>query len=203
MSCYCRVIVVVLASANFCYLLKKIMKTGELIKQLRLKKGITQEELSARTDISVRTIQRIENGEVDPRAFTLQSIASALEVEFEVLNGSETELLKNSTREESSRWLPLLHLSGLFLLIVPPIILWVWKRDQVENMQKHAFDVINFQLSMTLYLLPCALLSIFPFLLVLGIYSQVMIIMNTVKVTNHQPYKYPLTIRFLKQTVPA
>lgn len=179
------------------------MRTGELIKKLRLKKGITQEELSAKTDISVRTIQRIESGEVDPRAFTLQSIAAALDVDFEVLAGAEeTEVaVVETTKKEKSRWLPLLHLSGLLLLIIPPIILWIWKRDQVENMQKHAYDVINFQLSMTLYLLPCALFSIYPILIVLGIYSQVIIIMNTMKVTNDRNYKYPLTIHFVKQAV--
>ena len=64
------------------------MKTGQLIRELRLKKGITQEELAAKTDISVRTIQRIESGDVDPRAFTLQSIAAALEVDYEVLVSS-------------------------------------------------------------------------------------------------------------------
>lgn len=172
------------------------MKTGELIKRLRSKKGITQEELAARTEISVRTIQRIENGEVDPRAHTLQSIAAALEVDFEVL--AVTESSDGDMKNEDSKWLPLLHLSGLLLLIIPPIILWIWKRDKVENIQKHAFDVINFQLSMTLYLLPCVLFSIYPFLVILGVYSQVIIIINTVKVTNFHSYKYPLTIRFLK-----
>jgi transcriptional regulator with XRE-family HTH domain len=177
------------------------MKAGELIRQLRLKKGMTQEELSARTDISVRTIQRIENGEVDPRAYTLQSIAAALEVEFETLASLEEPKVNSS--EKNSRWLPILHLSGLLLLIIPPILLWIWKRDQVENIQKHAFDVINFQLSMTLYLLPCALLSVYPVLLIFAVYSQVIIILNAVKVTNHRPYKYPLSIRFLRQEVPA
>ena len=178
------------------------MKPGELIKKLRQTKGITQEELSAKTDISVRTIQRIENGEVDPRAYTLQSIAAALEVDFEVLAGAEEVAipLGETTKKEKNRWLPLLHLSGLLLLIIPPIILWIWKRDQVENMHKHAYDVINFQLSMTLYLLPCALFSIYPILIVLGIYSQVIIIMNTVKVTNERNYKYLLTIHFVKQS---
>lgn len=175
------------------------MKTGELIKQLRSKKGITQEELAAKTDISVRTIQRIENGEVDPRAYTLQSIAAALDVDFEILAGQDTEANVAELKNETSKWLPLLHLSGLLLLIVPPIIVWIWKRDKVEDIQKHAFDVINFQLSITLYLLPCVLFSIYPFILILAVYSQVVIIMNTVKVTNHQPYKYWLTIQFLKQ----
>ena len=173
------------------------MKTGQLIKELRLKKGITQEELAARTDISVRTIQRIESGDVDPRAFTLQSIAAALEVDYEVLVSAEADLAA-SNEKETSRWLPLLHLSGILLLIIPPIILWIWKRDEVKNMRKHGIDVINFQLSMTLYLIPCALFSIFPILIVIAVFSQVIIIVNTVKVANHQPYKYPLNIRFIK-----
>jgi transcriptional regulator with XRE-family HTH domain len=178
------------------------MKTGELIKQLRLKKGITQEELASRTDISVRTIQRIENGEVDPRAYTLQSIASALEVEFEVLAASESVPGSGSTAGDGSKWLAVMHLSGLLLLIIPPVILWIWKRDEVENMQKHAYDVINFQLSITLYLIPCVLFSIYPVLVVLIVYSQAMVIINTVRVTNRQEYKYPLTIRFLKAGKP-
>jgi len=177
------------------------MKTGELIKQLRLKKGITQEELSDRTDISVRTIQRIESGEVDARAHTLQSIAAALDVEFELLANCEPAPGEANSDEEKSKWLSLLHLSGLLLLIVPPIILWIWKRNKVSDMPRHAFDVINFQLSMSLYLLPCVLLSVYPFLLILGVYSQVIIIMNTVRVSNNQSYKYPLMIRFLKPEV--
>jgi len=173
------------------------MKTGYLIKELRLKKGITQEELAARTDISVRTIQRIENGEVDPRAYTLQSIAAALEVDFQLLAGTESSVDENQKMEQS-KWLPLLHLSGLLLLIIPPIIIWIWKKDKVENIRSHAFDVINYQLSMTLYLLPCAMFGIYPILIMLGVYSQVVIIINTIKVGNHQPYKYWLSIRFLK-----
>src|SRR5262245_44055056 len=126
------------------------MTTGQLIKELRLKKGITQEDLAARTDISVRTIQRIENGEVDPRAYTLQSIAEALEVDFAVLVNSEP-VLEATDKKEDSKWLPLLHLSGLLLLIIPPILIWIWKRDEVKDIRRHAVDVINFQLSITLY----------------------------------------------------
>jgi transcriptional regulator with XRE-family HTH domain len=174
------------------------MKTGQLIKELRLKKGITQEDLAAKTDISVRTIQRIENGDVDPRAYTLQSIAAALEVDFAVLANSEDEL-NTVDIEANSKWLPLLHLSGLLLLILPPILVWIWKRDEVKDIRKHAIDVINFQLSMSLYLLPFVIFFSPPILIVLALFSQVVIIINSMKVTSHQLYKYPLSIRFLKQ----
>lgn len=174
------------------------MRTGQLIKELRLKKGITQEDLAAKTDISVRTIQRIENGDVDPRAFTLQSIANALEVDFEVLANSESDL--NAAEEmKSSRWLPLLHLSGLFLLIIPPILVWIGKRDEVKGIRKHAVDVINFQLSMSLYILPFVAFFSPPILIVLVLFSQTVILINTIKVTSHKEYKYPFNIRFLKQ----
>lgn len=115
MACECRVIVVVLAAGNFSYLPKIIMKTGELIRQLRQKKGITQEELAARTEISVRTIQRIESGEVDPRAYTLQTIATALEVNFEVLAGSDPSIGETGRKKKqvasiaSSQWSAVTH----------------------------------------------------------------------------------------------
>lgn len=170
------------------------MKTGHLIKTLRLKKGITQEELEEKTEISVRTIQRIENGDVDPRAYTLQSIAAALEVDFEVLHIYEADQNDNETK----KWLPLLHSSGLLLTIIAPIIVWIYKKNRIENINTHAYDVINFQLSMSLYLLPCLLFSIHPISLFFAVFSQLYIVINTVKVNNGQAYKYPLNIKFLK-----
>lgn len=166
------------------------MKIGELIKQLRLKKGITQEELAARTELSVRTIQRIENEEVDPRAYTLQAIASALSVDFETLSES------NPPADIDSEWIPFLHLSGLFLLILPPIILWILKRNKVKDMKRHAYDVINYQLSMSLYLLPFVFMTAYPILLAIGVYSQVVIIVNSIKVASGKPYKYRFSILF-------
>jgi transcriptional regulator with XRE-family HTH domain len=174
------------------------MKTGQLIKELRLKKGMTQEDLAAKTDISVRTIQRIENGEVDPRAYTLQSIAAALAVDFAVL--ADTAYESNAVDPAAgSKWLPLLHLSGLLLLILPPVLVWIWKRDEVKDIGKHAIDVINFQLSMSLYLLPFVIFFAPPILIIVILFSQVVILMNSLKVTGHQSYNYPLSIRFLKQ----
>jgi hypothetical protein len=79
-----------------------------------------------------------------------------------------------------------------------PLLLWIWKRDEVRNIRRHAIDITNFQLSMSLFLLPCLLFSVYPIAVLLAVYSQVLIIVNTVKVTNDQAYKYPLSINFLK-----
>lgn len=50
------------------------------IKELRDRKGLSQEELCENSGISLRTIQRIENGECVPRGSTLKIIASSLNV---------------------------------------------------------------------------------------------------------------------------
>ena len=42
------------------------------LSELRLEKGMTQEELANVTGISLRTIQRIELGQVKPRAYSLK-----------------------------------------------------------------------------------------------------------------------------------
>ena len=51
---------------------------GQRIAELRKQKGLTQEELVDLCNISVRTIQRIETGEVTPRSYTVKTILSAL-----------------------------------------------------------------------------------------------------------------------------
>lgn len=51
---------------------------SQKLKELRLIKGFSQEELSERSGISIRTIQRIEKGDSEPRGTTLQLLCGAL-----------------------------------------------------------------------------------------------------------------------------
>lgn len=60
------------------------------IKSLRINKGLSQEGLAAISGVSLRTIQRIENGESAPRIQTLQTLSKALEVEIEELTSTFT-----------------------------------------------------------------------------------------------------------------
>ncbi|QCR23159.1 helix-turn-helix domain-containing protein [Pontibacter sp. SGAir0037] len=52
---------------------------GKKILDLRKAKGLTQEELVEKCNISVRTLQRIESGEVTPRSYTIRIIFAALD----------------------------------------------------------------------------------------------------------------------------
>jgi transcriptional regulator with XRE-family HTH domain len=60
---------------------------GNKISEIRNQKGITQKELSESCNIDIRTIQRIESGDVIPRISTLKLIAKALTCDASTFNG--------------------------------------------------------------------------------------------------------------------
>ena len=82
---------------------------------LREKLHLTQEEVAQRSGISVRTIQRIESGQV-PKGYTLRALALALNVD-------ESGLSSPDTKEESENllWVKLINLSSLPFSILPPL----------------------------------------------------------------------------------
>lgn len=53
---------------------------GKKIAAYRKEKGLTQEDLVDKCNLSVRTLQRIEAGEVTPRTYTIKLILEALEL---------------------------------------------------------------------------------------------------------------------------
>jgi len=73
---------------------------GILVAELRNRKGLTQEKLAEYCEVSTRTIQRIEQGEVEPRAFTLNSLSNILEFDL------------NSEQKEATR----IPRSGCFMI---------------------------------------------------------------------------------------
>ncbi|MBU2905203.1 helix-turn-helix domain-containing protein [Arenibacter algicola] len=62
---------------------------GKKIADLRKEKGLTQEELVAKCNLNVRTLQRIESGEVMPRTYTIRLIFEALDFSFDESNQSK------------------------------------------------------------------------------------------------------------------
>ena len=60
-------------------------KLGLRIKDLRLKKKLTQPGLASKLDVDFQTISRIENGRINPSAFYLKQLCEALEVDMNSL----------------------------------------------------------------------------------------------------------------------
>ena len=70
---------------------------GKKIAELRKAKGYTQEELVEKCNLSVRTLQRIESGEVVPRSHTIRVIFEALDYRvFDSANNRLRLLLKKT-----------------------------------------------------------------------------------------------------------
>ena len=60
-------------------------QVGHTVMMLRQQQQLLQRDLSKRTGLPVRTIGRIERGEVDPRLSSLAKIAEALTVNLQDL----------------------------------------------------------------------------------------------------------------------
>ena len=68
------------------------MEFGERLKDLRTSQNCSQKELSEKTGLTLRTIQRIENNEVKPSLHSLKMIGDALETNLsEYVSKSETK----------------------------------------------------------------------------------------------------------------
>lgn len=199
------------------------MKTKEIaqkIKELRARKGISQELLAEESGLSLRTIQRIENGETDPRGHTLQQLAK-------VLNTS-TEELTHWNLSEDSRYLKILNLSSLTFLLFPilgiiiPLILWVSKKGEVKDLDSVGKKVLNFQILWTLIVFltylyfvgslyyriyqagdispaimgnPITKWATFGFLY---LYNLILIIINTIKIGEGKQIKYVPSIKIIR-----
>ena len=58
-------------------------QTARIVKEARLKKQLTQKALAEYAGISVRSLQRIENGEVLPRAYTWRQLGTHIDLQLE------------------------------------------------------------------------------------------------------------------------
>ncbi len=123
-------------------------KIGEKIRDVRKKKGLTQEELAEYAKVNLRTIQRIENSESDPRGKTLNLICQVLEL--------NAEDILDYGKHTDNNYLIFLHLSVLFGIIIPtgniilPVILWFNKKDKIIGLDDIGANLINFQVTWTL-----------------------------------------------------
>lgn len=83
------------------------MTTGELIKELRNKKGLTQKQLQEMTGINEADIRKIENNRRNPRDATLKKIADALEVDYKRLKYAEYDDMTMGSLHELLEYLDL------------------------------------------------------------------------------------------------
>jgi uncharacterized Tic20 family protein len=186
------------------------------VKELRSRKGLSQEQLAENSGLSLRTIQRIENGETEPRGDTLKRLMNALDA-------APDDLMDWSIAEDKG-FLTAVNLSALGFFVFPllgiliPLIMWISKKDKLKDINKTGKEILNFQITWNLLVFltyiffmggiflsqslsysltrnPFTLVGIIGFLY---IYNFVLIIINTVRIYNGNEIKYFPKIRFLR-----
>ena len=178
---------------------------GKNLIYYRKAKGLTQQELSNLTEVTVRTIQRIEKNEVQPHLQTIKLLAVALELEVEAL------LPLDNPKEENikKKWLLLIHATPILGFVIPfcnvlfPLFLWIHKREDNSIYNRHGIKVINFQITaLVFYIISfIALVTVekWGFLFFISIIPLTFLItlVNIIYVINTHKCYYP-AIPFLK-----
>ena len=120
---------------------------GKKIKEVRKRKGLSQEELAESAKVNLRTIQRIENNESEPRGKTLNLICEVLDLNAE-------DILDYGKKTDKD-YLIYFHLSVLTGLVFPsgniiiPLILWMTKKDKIIGLKDIGANLLNFQILWT------------------------------------------------------
>jgi len=187
------------------------------LKNIRESQNLTQEELSEKSGISVRTIQRIEAGQ-EPKGYTLKVLAQTLEIsEKELQNtSSETEVEQSivhqpnneKTEEPDFSKVKFINLSSLpfvFLpvinIVVPVILMYVLR-------MKHPIikQIISVQILWTIIAPIVFMIGIFLklgrqftlALIVVIILSNIfLIIRNAMEIDRNKKLRYRLNFSFL------
>lgn len=61
--------------------MEAVVYVGERLRELRMRRAMTQDELAAAAEIGKNTVNRIERNHTEPRPPTLRKLAQALEVD--------------------------------------------------------------------------------------------------------------------------
>ncbi len=97
------------------------MRLGTKIKELRTKQGLTQIELAEKTGLTERTIQRIENHEVEPSKHSLKKMGEVLDHNLNELKS------KDMTKKQKALNIFLVGIS--ILIVVEFLIGWLtWEQ---------------------------------------------------------------------------
>jgi len=117
--------------------------------------------------------------------------------------------MTESKKWSDRQWMMFQHASGLFCFVLPLIgnvlaayLIWKKKRDEKPLFYEHGLEVVNFQLTMTIYFS----ISIFLLIIWVGIFLmitlcvfQLLVIgLAVLKAHDLEVYKYPLNLRLLK-----
>jgi uncharacterized Tic20 family protein len=108
--------------------------------------------------------------------------------------------------DQERLWAMLAHLLGIVsayiaLGFIAPLIVMLTFGERSAYVRRHAVEALNFNLSWAIYTIVAFILAFLligiPILIALAIGYVVLIVMASVKAQGGEPFRYPLTIRFV------
>ena len=119
----------------------------------------------------------------------------------------ETLPFKQELRKDN-QLLVLTHLSQLLDFVtgiggfIVPLFIWITKKDEIKGMDEQGKAILNFRISMFIYLLISGVLTLILIgivgLIIIGIIMFIYPIINAINVSNGKEPYYPFSINFIK-----
>ena len=176
-----------------------------IVQHLREKKNLTQTELAEISGLSLRTIQRIEAGNI-PKGFTLKALANVFETEPEKLIPT-----KEITKLDRAKMINFSSLSGLIVPfggVIFPLILTCKTKD-IKN-RELGKSIVSVQIIISVVLAVSQIASpfiqkelslhfplfIFPLLLIICL-KLLVVIANGISLNNKNDLHKKLKINYL------
>jgi len=111
--------------------------------------------------------------------------------------------------KENRQLLVLTHLSQLLDFVsgiggfIVPLVLWLTKKDEIRDMDEHGKAILNFRISMFIYILICIPLVLLLGLgiigiMLIGVFYLIFPIINAIKASNNERPNYPFSIQIIK-----
>ena len=180
------------------------MKNNEIakkIKELRNRKGLSQEELSEKSGLSLRTIQRIENGETEPRGDSLKRLASTFNVSPDDI--ADWQIIEDNSIVNLMSLTQFSFLAFPILGLLVPLVIWISKKDKIKNVDSIGKAIINFQITWSIALFTSLLFMIAMYfepliIILLYIFNILMITINSIRLNKMKAVFYKPAIRILR-----
>lgn len=103
--------------------------------------------------------------------------------------------------DEEKLWAVAAHLGPLLLSFIAPLVVWLVFRERSAYLDRTGKEALNMQISYAIY----GLIAGFSLILLIGVLLLplvglawfILMIIATVKVANHEEYRYPAILRFI------
>ena len=104
--------------------------------------------------------------------------------------------------KDAKTWAMLCHLLAIFTGFLAPLIIWLIKKDEDPFVDEHGKEALNFQITVFIAMFVSGILT----MVCIGIFLAIAVmagnivfcVLATVKANKGEPYRYPVSIRFIK-----